>query len=266
MTKTVTAPRLEHIGFENLFLKIAESEAEIQAAQRLRYDVFYREMGAVSVRDMARLERDYDEYDPVCEHLLLIDKNVSGDKNVIGTYRMLRQKTVESANIPFYTETEFDLTRLRAQNSNIMEISRSCIHPSYRGKHAINLLWRGIAAYVFGYNVDYLIGVPSFHGTDLHHEERNLGYLRTFHTAPEDIRPRTLEPHYVPLPEIPSDRFDRKHDFMQLPPLIKGYLRVGAVIGDGAFIDRQFNCIDVCMVMPIKGVADRYLRHYTRDA
>ena len=146
-----------------------------------------------------------------------------------------------------------------------MEISRSCVAASHRSKAVINLLWKGIATLVFANDVDYLIGTPSFEGIDLETANDSLAYLNAYHAADESIRPRVIEPHYVPLPVVVKELIDAKQAFMALPPLLKGYLRIGSVVADGAFIDRQFNCIDIAVVLPIAQVTDRYFNHYKRD-
>lgn len=262
---TDIVPKLEHITSDSLSLKIAESEEEIEQAQRLRYDVFYEEMGAKPDGAMGDGGREIEFYDPYCDHLLVIDSNQPKGKQIVGTYRILLQETAAKHNLKFYTENEFDLGKLRASGGKIMEVSRSCVLPSHRSKMAINLLWKGIAAYVFAHQVDYLIGTPSLNGTDINDHFQTLAYLNNFHLADESIRPRVIEEFYNPLPVVDKDSMDAKRAFMALPPLLKGYLRIGAVIGDGAFIDHQFNCIDVAIIAPIANVTDRYFNHYKRN-
>jgi putative hemolysin len=265
MTNTLTAQRIDSAGIENLSLKIANCEQEIHAAQRLRYDVFYTELGAHPDQYNATLQRDCDDYDAICDHLIVVDHAAPKGQHIIGTYRMLTQKRANEAHQKLYTETEFDISKLKSVSSNILEISRSCIHPDYRGKQAINLLWKGIADYVFKHDIDYMVGCPSFFNTTPEAERDVLAYLNAFHACPDAIRPRTLEGHYIPLPQVAKEQLDQRAMFKQLPALLKGYLRVGAMVGDGLYIDRPFNCFDIAVVMPIHGVADRYLRHYTRD-
>lgn len=264
MTDILISPSLDHLGAENLSLKVADSEAEIRAAQRLRYDIFYTEMGAKPIGDAAQTKLDIDKYDAICKHLLVIDSNLPQGQQIVGTYRLLLLEDAQRHGMTLYTESEFDLSKLKVTGKRIMEISRSCVAETHRSKAAINLLWKGIAQYVFSNNVDYLVGVPSLSGTDLKAEHDTLAYLNAFHLAPEEIRPRTVESAYQPLPAVDKDKIDAKRAFMALPPLLKGYLRVGALVGDGAYIDHQFNTIDVVIVMPINQVNDRYFNHYKR--
>jgi L-ornithine Nalpha-acyltransferase len=257
--------RLEHITADNLSLKIADTEAEIHAAQRLRYDVFYKEMGAHPVRDMAALERDYDEYDALSDHLLVIDNAAPKGERIIGTYRMLVLDKAQQQGLKLYTETEFDIAKLKAKDGRIMEVSRSCIHAAYRNKMALNMLWKGIAAHVKALNVDYLIGVPSFfHQTDLSVEHDKLAYLNMYHAADDSIRPRVWEEFYHPLPVADKTTINPRRQFMALPSLLKGYLRLGAEVGDGAYIDYQFNCIDIAIIVDMKKIGDRYANYYSR--
>lgn len=253
---------LSALSSESLSLKIAETEEEVIQAQRLRYDVFYEEMGATPQGLMGADGRDIEELDQYCDHLLVIDHKAPQGKQIVGTYRILMQDNAAANGIGLYTETEFDLSKLKATGGRIMEVSRSCVLGHYRSKLAINLLWKGIAAYVLANNVDYMVGTPSFAGTDLAEHARAFAYLNAFHLADESIRPRVLEPFYNPLPVVDKDSIDAKRAFMDLPPLMKGYVRVGAMISDGAFVDRQFNCIDVAIVVPIANVTDRYFNRF----
>jgi putative hemolysin len=264
MTDTLLAPSLDHLAADNLSLKVATTENEIKAAQKLRYDIFYTEMGAKPTGNAAQTKLDIDQYDAICQHLLVIDSNLPAGQQIVGTYRLLLLEDAQRHGMSLYTEGEFDLGKLKAKGGRIMEVSRSCVAETHRSKAAINLLWKGIAQYVFSNKVDYLVGVPSFPGTDIATEQETLAYLNAYHLAPEDIRPRAVTSAYQPLPVVDKNTIDVKRAFMALPPLLKGYLRVGAMIGDGAYIDYQFNTIDVVIVMPIAGVDDRYFNHYKR--
>lgn len=264
MTRILIDPPLDHLSIETLSVRVATTAEDVRAAQRLRYEVFYQEMGAQPVGDMADLQLDYDAFDPVCTHLLVIDHSMPADKQVVGTYRLLLLEDAQAADMGLYIEGEFDLSKLKAKGRRILEVSRSCVIETHRSKSAINLLWKGIAQYVFTNKVDYLVGTPSFNGTDIKAEHDALAYLNAFHQAPEDIRPRALDSGYEALPIMPKESLDQRRAFMKLPPLLKGYLRIGAMIGDGAYIDHQFNTIDVVIVLPIDGVSDNYFNHYKR--
>lgn len=257
-------PKLDHLSLENLSLKIAETEEEVKAAQRLRYEVFYKEMGATPTEAMAQSGLETDIYDPYCEHLLVVDNSAPIGEHIVGTYRILMKESADAQGIKLYTETEFDLTKLKATGKRIMEVSRSCVIESHRSKMAINLLWKGIAVYVFARKVDYLVGIPSMHGIDPTEHHDTLAYLNAFHLADESIRPRALDESYYPMPAVGKDSINVREAFKNLPPLVKGYLRIGAVVGEGAYIDRQFNSTDIAVIVDINNVSDRYFNHYKR--
>lgn len=249
---------MDHLASDHLYVKVAITPEEIIAAQELRYRVFYQEMGAIPTEEMRRLERDADKYDPYCHHLLVID---SSNNDVIGTYRVLSLEDALAHDIQLYSESEFDLTKLKATGKKIMEVSRSCVLKEYRTRQAINLLWQGIADLVVANQVDYLVGIPSLHGTDIKPHLDSLAYLKAFYTAPAAICPHALVPH-APIPEVDKSAIDPRREFVRLPPLLKGYLRLGAVVGDGFFIDHPFNTIDVMVIMPIADMDTRYHKHY----
>jgi putative hemolysin len=254
----------EHITAEHLMLKLATTSAEIEAAQRLRYIIFYEEMGAKPIGEMAVLRRDYDAYDTISDHLIVVDERLPLENQVIGTYRMLTDAKAKEQNSVLYAETEFDIDKLRATGKKIMEISRSCILPDYRNKTAINLLWKGIAACVFKNDIGYLIGTPSFSGTDPNDFIQELSYLFHYHMADEAVRPESRSDRLNSITLLPKDSIDVKKVFAGLPPLLKGYLRIGTKLGQGIYIDEQFNMVDVSIMLDIDNVTDRYFNHYKR--
>jgi L-ornithine Nalpha-acyltransferase len=258
------SPELSHLALNSLFLKVAKTSEEVIAAQKLRYKVFYEEMGANPTEEMRHLQQEIEAYDPYCDHLLVIDTDADPQDNIVGTYRILTQDQADRSGMGFYTETEFDLSKLKSTNKKIMEVSRSCVLESYRSKMVINLLWRGIMAYVFHYGIDYLIGVASFQGTDVSEHNSTLAFLNQFYMADETILPKTLPQAYVPFPTTLTAENAVRQEFMKLPPLLKGYLRVGAKIGNGAFIDHQFNTIDVAIVVPMESFDQKYMNNFKR--
>lgn len=254
----------EHITAEHLTLKLAETPDEVKGAQRLRYEVFHKELGATINPEMAALGYDADDYDALCDHLIVVDNNLPKDQQIVGTYRLLTRDQANKAGVPLYTESEFNIDKLKATGGKIMEMSRSCIAEPYRTKTAINLLWKGIAACVFGNKIDYLIGVPSFNGRDPKEHLEAISYMMHYHPCREDIRPVVQPEHRVELELIPKDQLDVKRIFADLPPLFKGYVRIGVSVGDGIYIDHEFNMVDMCVVLDIANVTDRYFNHYKR--
>lgn len=244
-----------------LELRLVKAGPELDAAQRLRYLVFYEEMGAVASPAMRAARRDADRYDALADHLVVIDldRSQEGASCVVGCYRMLRQSVAE-AHGGFYTAGEFDLAGVRAPYGEIMELGRSCVHADYRSGAAMQLLWRGIAEYLEAHRVGLMLGCASLPGTDPDALAPILSYLHHRHLAPREIRPRALAERYVRADRVPLDQLDERKALRQLPPLLKGYLRIGGMIGDGAVIDRQFNTTDVCLVLPTAVVQARAQR------
>ena len=251
-----------------LEVRLAETDQELEASQALRYRVFYEERGAQPTDDMVRAQLDFDSYDKFCEHLLVIDHDKgAGAKGVVGTYRMLHSSSAEIAG-GFYSADEYDLDPLIAGSTDgeILELGRSCVDKDYRNTATMQLLWQGIAAYIFRHDVKVMFGCASLPGTDLEALKEALSYLHHHHLAPETMRPRALESRYEAMDRSPADAIDPRRAIRSLPPLIKGYLRVGGYVGDGAVVDHQFNTTDVCIIVPTENVTSRYIRHYERKS
>lgn len=244
-------------------IRLASTKEEILAAQRLRYKVFYEEYGAIASPEMLQEKRDFDKFDDIADHLVVVCTYEDGSTQIVGTYRLLRQEIAEK-NGGFYSSAEFDLGPLLNTGSSLLELGRSCVLAEFRTKPILNLLWQGIADYVSVHEVDFLLGCASFPGTDVAALAEPLSYLYHFHTAPEEIRPRALPQRYNNMNLIPKDAIDERKAFNSLPPLIKGYLRTGALIGDGAVIDSQWNSVDVCIIAQIRNISDRYRKYYER--
>ena len=258
---------MKPIRLNNLEIRLAESEAEVVAAQRLRYRVFYDEMGATPSPEVAAQKRDFDAFDPLCDHLIVLDTERPADgDHVVACYRLLRRSVLDAHGGRFYTEDEFDVGPLRRYPGEVVELGRSCVDVDYRTRSAMQLLWSGLAAYIFLYDIAVMFGCASLHGTDLDTLMPMLSYLHHGHLAPEELRPRALDEHYVDIGVLPCEDIDPRAVLAELPPLIKGYLRVGGFIGDGAFIDRQFNTTDVCIIVKTDLVTQKYLRHYQKQS
>jgi putative hemolysin len=171
---------MEALQFRNLEVRLAESEADIGAAQSLRYRIFYEEWNARPTSKMAALRRDFDKFDEHCDHLLVIDRDRSnGAPYVIGTYRLLRGH-VANRNGGFYSEGEYDLASLRVFPGEILELGRSCVDSQYRNRAVMQLLWRGLAEYISEHGVELMFGCASFHGTKKSILRIPLSYLYHF--------------------------------------------------------------------------------------
>jgi putative hemolysin len=249
----------------NLGLRIARTPDEVEAAQSLRYRVFYDERGAQPDAAAAATGRDSDRYDAVADHLLVVDHDLGdGIDAVVGTYRLIRREAAESIG-RFYSADEYDITLIERFPGRVLELGRSCVDPAYRGRAAMQLLWRGIAAYVFAHNIDLMFGCASLPGTDVDALAAELTYLHANHLAPADIRLRALPHRYVDMRRMDPREIDARQVLVGLPPLIKGYLRLGGFVGDGAVVDHQFNTTDVAIVVQTDLVTGKYYRHFERD-
>lgn len=248
----------------SLEVRLAQSAEELDAAQALRYHIFYEEMRARPDAKTRATHRDTDIYDEYCDHLLVLDHALGqGASAVVGTYRLIRKSAAEAAG-GFYTRTEFDIAPLLTVQGNLLELGRSCVDVRYRTRPTMQLLWRGIAAYVFQHDIALMFGCASLFGADPEAHKLSLSYLHHYHLAPENIRPRALAERYITLDRIPKPEIDTKLALTGLPPLIKGYLRLGGFVGDGAVIDDPFNTIDVCILVKTDLVTEKYFNHYSR--
>ena len=249
----------------NLGVRIATHAGEIDAVQALRFHVFYEEMGAVPDAAAAATRRDCDEFDAVADHLVVVDHAIGpGPEGVVGTYRLIRQPAAAKLG-GFYSAEEYDIGPIVGFPGHVLELGRSCVHPAYRNRAAMQLLWRGIAAYVFLHRIDLMFGCASLPGTDPEALADELTYLYENHLAPPALRPRALPHRYVEMRRRDPATLDLRRVAGTLPPLIKGYLRLGGFVGDGAVIDHQFNTTDVAVVVKTDLVTDKYYRHYERQ-
>lgn len=256
-------PELDVLGrIGSLEVRMARSRAEIHAAQEVRFQVFFRELGA---RAHGVAATDADEFDDVCDHLIVVDTALPATQHrqIVGTYRLLRQDQAAFSG-GFYSEDEFELGKLVARHPDkrFVELGRSCVLPEYRTKRTIELLWQGIWAYLNLYRIDVMAGCASFHGKvpALHAEA--LSYLAHYCRASEEWSIKANVGRCQPMDLMPVEAINLRSALSALPPLIKGYLRVGAKVGDGCVIDHEFGTVDVFMVMPVKQIGARYINYY----
>ena len=249
-----------------LVARMANSSADLDAVQALRYRVFYEELNARPDLETAQMQRDCDSFDNFSDHLLVVDESrtdVPG--GVVGTYRFLL-KHVAVSQQGFYSSTQYDIRKLLTFDGQIMELGRSCVDCKNRSKPTMQLLWRAIAQYVLSNDVRVLFGCASLPGSNPTALSKVLSYLYHFHLAPEEIRPTAVANKYVEMNLIDPKYLNPRKVLSEIPPLIKGYLRLGGFIGNGAVVDEQFNTTDVCVVVMTERVTKRYLRHYERAA
>lgn len=257
-----------------LEVRLARNGGEVKAAQRLRYRVFYEEMSAIPNASAQFHRRDVDEFDPVCDHVLVLDHDVPPSKpfgrrkpRVVGTYRLLRQE-VADLNQGFYTAGEFEIDKLieRKADLRFLELGRSCVLKPYRNKRTVELLWHGIWTYVLMHQIDVMIGCASLEGTRPDQLAEPLSFLHQNALAPEEWCVAALPDRHVSMDRLAPEAISTKAALHALPPLIKGYLRLGAYVGDGAVVDHQFGTTDVLMILPVARISERYIAHFGADA
>lgn len=246
--------------------RLARTPDEVVAAQALRYRVFYDEMSATPSDAVAEERRDFDRFDDFCDHLLVIDQSRDDlPCGVVATYRLLRS-SVAAGHGGFYTSDEFDISHIVARFGETLELGRSCVAADYRTRSAMQLLWQSIAQYVFHYDIEIMFGCASMPGTEPARLALPLSYLHHFHLAPEEIRPHALAERRVETDILAAETIDRRSALGALPPLIKGYLRLGGFVGDGAVVDHAFNTTDISIVVKTDLVTRKYYRHYERKS
>ena len=245
-------------------LRLAQGAEDLRLAQNLRYEVFVKELGGDGdmVDHARRLEAD--RFDPFFDHLMLLDHSRGGNP-CVGVYRVMREDQAAEAG-QFYCDDEYDLSRLKNGPFKLLELGRSCLHPDYRGGLALIHLWNGLAAYVEDHGIDLLFGVASFHGTDAAAFAEPLSLLHPRYLAPEDIRVRARADHFQRMDLIEEARLDRVSAARAIPALIKGYLKMGGVVGEGAYIDRPFNTTDICLLMDVKQISEKQRGLYAKGA
>ena len=251
-------------------LRLAAGEADLAAAQRLRYEVFVEELGGDGEMVDHAARREADAFDAHCDHLLLIDPKrpaelqPTGGGAVVGVYRLLPGDRL-AATGGFYTETEYDLAPLKASGRRLLELGRSCLAADYRGGMAMFHLWGALWEYVEDRGIEVLFGTASFHGTDTAALSAPLSLLHHNHLAPEALRPLARGPEAAPMDLVAADAIDRPAAMRAVPALIKAYLRLGGWVGQGAWVDRAFNTTDVCLVLDATRVSPRQVAIYRGD-
>ncbi len=266
------SPAQESLGTRSdLCVRLARSAGEVATAQELRFNVFYEELKANPDAASSQSRRDADRFDAFCDHLIVVRRLAENeaaqfgvdDGEMVGTYRLLRQSVAEQ-NGGFYTQSEFDIAPLLAAKPALkfLELGRSCVLKQYRTKPVVELLWQGIWNYVRHYGLDVMLGCASLEGIDHTVHAPTLNFLARNSAAPPEWRVRAVPGRYIEMKSDAENFTDAKAALKALPPLIKGYLRLGCYIGEGAVIDRQFNTTDVLIILPVSNINPRYFAHF----
>ena len=246
------------IESDNFIIKLVQTKSELKKAQALRYSVFYKEKKAKPTLPKKLIRLDYDKIDKFADHLIVIDKNRKN--KIVGTYRLIRGDVAELYG-GYYSSTEFNLINIvnNYQNKHILELGRSCVHQNYRNGTIMNLLWKAIAEYVKLYDIKVLIGCASFSGTDPIKYSEELTYLRDNFSLPANLSVESYDNNIYPAYKLNNNNNSNPlRTFAKLPPLIKGYLRVGGKVSDNFFVDYRFNTIDLFVVVCTDDIDTRY--------
>ena len=254
--------KFSEIESDNFIIKLVQTKSELKKAQALRYSVFYKEKKAKPTLPKKLIRLDYDKIDKFADHLIVIDKNTKN--KIVGTYRLIRGDVAELYG-GYYSSTEFNLINIvnNYQNKHILELGRSCVHQNYRNGTIMNLLWKAIAEYVKLYDIKVLIGCASFSGTDPIKYSEELSYLRDNFSLPANLSVESYDNNIYPAYKLNNNNNSNPlRTFAKLPPLIKGYLRVGGKVSDNFFVDYRFNTIDLFVVVSTDDIDTRYKKKY----
>ncbi|MCY0093191.1 GNAT family N-acetyltransferase [Hoeflea ulvae] len=253
----------------SLEVRLAATHSEIEAAQALRYRVFVEEMGAQLPADAMLQKRDFDRVDRYCDHLLVLDTALTGstEDQIVGTYRLLRQE-VAARHDGFYSQNEFDVMDLvgRSPDKRFLELGRSCVLSTYRIRRTLEALWQGTWAYALGHGIDVMFGCASFPGARPYAHALALSFLNQTAAANDEWNVRAIAGRGLSMDMMPAEAINPRAAIAAMPPLVKGYLRVGAVVSREAVVDTAFRTTDVLVMLPVKQINGRYLNHYGADA
>ena len=240
----------------DFLVKLAQNPKEIESAQRLRFEVFNLEMKK-GLKSSFEKGLDSDEYDPLCDHILIIDKK---SDQVIGTYRFLLRSRLGPKG-RFYSENEFDLRNIKKLDGEFLEMGRSCVHKDYRRNSIVHLLWAGIIDYVNKNGVAYIMGCPSVYTMDLVELSKIYTLMKKDHFAPERLRVFPKEKGLIESLNDQADiNGDEKKILLKLPSLMRSYLKTGAFVCGGPALDREFGTVDFFMLLDIANISDDYLK------
>jgi len=242
--------------------RLTKTEEERRQVRQLRYKCFCEE-GASATAEQTAIAEEFDRFDEHAQYMVVLHEG-----KIVGTYRLIDREIAQKCG-GFYTETEFNIDKIKQNPGNIAETSRSCVHPDYRARGTvIRLLWLGLGEYVRQNKVSLVFGVPDWFGNNPRNTPHAISYIYHNHLAPPELRatviPDPIDPTLNKMDILPADQVDKEKAMAEMTPLLKGYIRAGAVFGDGVFIDRPFNTYDVFAVMVIDNVADSYKQHFIK--
>ena len=247
---------------ENYSIKLAETKSELKQAQALRYSVFYKEKKAKPTFTKKIIKLDYDKIDKYADHLIVLDKKNTKNK-IVGTYRLIRGDVAKLFG-GYYSSSEFNLINItnNYKDKHILELGRSCVHQDYRNGSIMNLLWKAIAEYVKLYDIKILLGCASFSGIEPTKYSDELYYLRQNFCLPEHLSVESFDKNIYSVFKLKENNSKKLRIFAKLPPLLKGYLRVGGKVSHDFYVDHNFNTIDLCVVVNTSDIDEKYRKKY----
>jgi putative hemolysin len=259
------SPVLERSG--SLEARLATTKREVRAAQKLRYRVFFEEGGATPDATARLIRRDICRFDPHCDHLIVVDHDSprrDGSPRVVGVYRLMTQDAA-AAGIGFYSAGEFDITPLLARHraKRFMEVGRACIARSHRGRRTLGLLWRGVWTYARHHRIDALFGCASLPGLDLAAHAAAIALLTGRGESDDAWRVDALDDRRAPAPEGACSAADVRATIRALPPLVKGYWRLGATFSREPVVDAAFGALDLFVTLQLVDIGARYLDYFS---
>lgn len=241
-------------------VRFTTTQDERRQVRQLRYRVFCEEEGAFATDEQKKSREEYDEYDRYANYLAVFHKG-----KIIGSYRIIDRESAKKIG-GFYTETEFDISKIKNSNLNIVELSRACIAPEYREKKTpLRLLWIGLNKYIKDNKIDMLFGMVSWKGTDPLTSSNAISYLYHNHLSPEKLRAtvKKTDSKLTKMSILPKDSINPDTARKEMPPLLKGYLDLNATFGDGVFVDKKFNSYEVFVVLQTKDITQKYQNFFT---
>ena len=248
-------------------IRFTQNKNELIESQKLRHKVFIEEMGGSKKNLSVVSNLESDKFDEFCRHLIIIDhknsKQLPNGKIIAVTRLML---TKDSKNgIGFYSSQEFNLNPITSTNKECLEIGRTCIDHEYRNTLILHYLWIELGSFCSKRGVEILFGVASFSGNNIKKIEMALSHIHNDYLAPPKIRPMALEHGYIKMSIIPKDEINKSNALKQMPSLLKSYLRLGAKVGEGAFVDKEMNTIDILIMIDVSNMTNKYKMYYEKS-
>lgn len=257
---------LDKIKNNKIEVRLIKNPEELIAAQKLRYKIFFEECGAKASPQVELEERDFDEFDDYCDHLIAIDRlaGLNPEDYIIGTYRLMRKEGAAKCG-KWYSQNEFEVEKFNDYDGEILELGRSCVAKAHRTQLVIRMLWNGLAAYMFDYDIKLMFGCGSFHGTNIEDYKDALSYLYYNKIVSGNLDIDAKGVNKRPMDLLPKESIDERKAMKEIPTMIKGYLRAGAKIGKSVWIDWDFNCFDICIIFEMKDLKSSYRKHYENE-